>query len=168
MDAFGINGMTVISCSTGSGMSMTVNTVQFSNSRRPGRRLLRLWAAAAFTIAAGAGMSGASAQQVMGWLELKPLPGRNMVQITGHALALEKIAGFEFTMSVVREGAGGKSISQQKGHIDLAAGETKVLPVASVNTGPGVTLTITLKIMDHAQEVFSTVMSAKPPDRQTL
>ena len=113
-------------------------------------------------------MSGASAQQVMGWLELKPLPERNMVQITGHALALEKIAGLEFTMSVVREGAGGKSISQQKGQIGLGAGETKVLSVASVSAGPGVTLTITLKILDHAQEVFSTVMSAKPPDRQTL
>ena len=149
-------------------LSIIVKALNFWNSRLPGRRFSRLWRAAAFTIAAGAGMSGASAQQVMGWLELKPLPGRNMVQITGHALALEKIAGLEFTMSVVREGAGGKSISQQKGQIGLGAGETKVLSVASVSTSPGATLTITLKILDHAQEVFSTVMSAKPPDRQTL
>ena len=74
-------------------LSIIVKALNFSNSRLPGRRFLRLWRAAAFTIALGAGMSGASAQQVMGWLELKPLPGRNMVQITGHALALEKIAG---------------------------------------------------------------------------
>ena len=113
-------------------------------------------------------MNDANAQQVMGWLELKPLPGRNMVQITGHALALEKIAGLEFTMSVVREG-GGKSVSQQKGQIALDAGETKALSSASVNVGPGGTLTVTLKILDHGQEVFSTVMSsATHLDRQTL
>jgi hypothetical protein len=136
--------------------------------RRRARRLSRLWGAVAFMIAAEAAMTGASAQQVMGWVELKPLPERNIVQITGHVLALEKAAGLEFTMSVEREGGGGKSVSRQAGQVGLDAGETRILSTASVSVVPGGTLTITLKIADHGQEVFSTVMSAKQPGRQTL
>ena len=148
--------------------AMTFNALNSASVRLPGRRLLRLWGVAAFAIAAGSVMNDANAQQVMGWLELKPLPGGSMVQITGHALALEKIAGLEFTMSVVREG-GGKSVSQQKGQIALDAGETKALSSASVNVGPAGTLTVALKILDHGREVFSTVMSsATHLDRQTL
>lgn len=109
-------------------------------------------------------MTGAAnAQGPMGWLELKPVPGRNIVQITGHALAFEKAAGLHFTLSVLRENRGSKSNSRQSGRIDLAAGETKVLSSASINVEPGDNLTIELKLLDHGQEVFSTVMSAKPP-----
>jgi hypothetical protein len=116
----------------------------------------------------GAAMTGANAQQVLGWLELKPLPGRNMVQITGHALALERVAGLEFMISVAREGSGGKSVSRQSGRIDLHAGENKSLSSTSINVQPGSDLTITLNILDRGQEVFSAVMTAKQPERQSL
>ena len=148
---------------------MTFNAIRSDNGRFPKRRLMRLWGAAAFAIAAGLAMTEANAQQAMGWLELKPVPGRNMVQITGHALGLEKAAELDFTMSVLHENRGGKSNSRQTGRISLAAGETKVLSSTSINIEPGDGLTAVLKILDHGQEVFSTVMTAKPsPDRQTL
>ncbi len=68
-----------------------------------------------------------------------------------------------------RENRGSKSNSRQAGRLDLAAGETKVLSSASINVEPGDTLTIELKILDRGQEVFSTVMSGKPPAQgQTL
>ncbi len=38
-------------------------------------------------------VQAANAQQPMGWLELKPGPGRNIVQITAHALSFEAAAG---------------------------------------------------------------------------
>jgi hypothetical protein len=115
-----------------------------------------------------AAMTGANAQQAIGWLELKPLPGRHMVQITGHALALEKAESLEFTISVAREGGGGKSVSRQSGRIGLNAGEEKVLSSTSINIEPGGGLTVTLKILDRGQEVFSTVMSSKQTEKQTL
>jgi hypothetical protein len=139
-----------------------------ASARPPKRQFPRFWGAAIFAIAMGAAMTGANAQQALGWLELKPLPGRNMVQITGHALALEKAAGLEFTMSVAREGGGSKSVSRQGGRIDLDAGAEKTLSSTSINIEPGGDLTITLKILNRGQEVFSTVMSAKPPDKQSL
>lgn len=132
------------------------------------KRSLILAAGMIFAIAMGAAMPGANAQQVLGWLELKPLPGRHVVQITGHALALETAAGLEFTMSVAREGGGGKSVSRQSGRIDLAPGESKSLSSTSINVEPGGDLTITLKILDRGQEVFGTVMTAKQADRQSL
>ena len=92
-----------------------------------------------------------------------------MVQIISHALALEKAAGFEFAMSVSRESRGSKSATRQAGRFDLSAGETKVLSSTAINIEPGDKLTVELKILEHGQEVFSTVMSATPaPDRQTL
>ncbi len=111
----------------------------------------------------------ASAQTPMGWLELEPVPGRNAaVKITGHALAFEKVAGLEFIFSVRRENGGSKSSSRQAGRIDLSAGETKVLSTSSINVEPGDSLTVELKMLDHGQVVFSTVMSARAPGGQTL
>jgi 3-hydroxymyristoyl/3-hydroxydecanoyl-(acyl carrier protein) dehydratase len=140
---------------------MKFNEFNSTNARFPKRKLLRLLGAAAFTIATGVAMTEANAQ-VMGWLELKPGSGRNVVQITGHALALEKAAGLEFTISVMRENHGNKTNSRQAGRIGLAAGETKVLSSTSINVEPGDNLRIELKILDNGQEVFGTVMSAKP------
>jgi hypothetical protein len=97
----------------------------------------------------------------LGWFELKPVSGQNAVQIIGHAVAFEQVAGLDFTIGVQRENRGNKSNSRQAGRIDLAAGETKVLSSASINIEPGDDLTIELKLLDHGQEVFSMVMSTK-------
>lgn len=148
---------------------MTISAIQPARARSAKRGISRLLGAAAFAMAAGLAMTEANAQGAMGWLELKPASGRNSVQITAHALALEKIAGLEFTMSVQHEGRGGKSSSRQSGRLDLAAGETKVLSSTAIAIEPGDNLTVILRLMEHGQEVFSTVMSAKPgPERQTL
>ncbi len=42
-------------------------------------------------------MGSAHAQSVTAWLEVKPLQGRNMVQITANALALETLGGLDFS-----------------------------------------------------------------------
>jgi hypothetical protein len=61
---------------------------------------------AAFTFITGALMMGAAhAQSAFGWLELKPVPGVNLIQITGHALALEAVSGMNFTLSLRRQKA---------------------------------------------------------------
>ena len=148
---------------------MTTGALHSADARFPGRRLLRPWAAAVFAIAGGLTVTEANAQQAMGWLEIQPAQGRNMVQIIGHALALDKTDGLDFTLSVTRKSHGGKSESRQAGRISLGAGESKVLSSAAINFEPGDNLTVELKISAHGQEVFSTIMSAKPaPDGQTL
>ena len=116
------------------------------------------------TIIAGIAMSGAAgAQPPMGWIELRPVPGRSAVEIVGHALAFENAAGLEFRMSVRRENRGNRTDSRQARRIDLAAGETKVLSAASINVEPGDSLTLELRLLDRGQEVFSTIMSAPIP-----
>jgi hypothetical protein len=113
-------------------------------------------------------MPEASAQQAMGWLEIKHSQGHT-VQIVGHALALEKAEGLDFVLSVIRKSGGSKSETRQAGKLSLSAGETKVLSSSAINIDPGDNVMVELKILDHGQEVFSTVMSAKPaPERQTL
>ena len=131
--------------------------------RRGGAAFLRIFAMGMVMILA------ANAQPPMGWIELKPLSSQNAVQIIGHALAFGEVAGVDFTLSVSRENRGNKSNSRQLGRIDLAAGETKILATASINVETGDDLTIELKMLDHGQEVFKTVMFVKPSaDRKTL
>ena len=57
-----------------------------SSRRRNWRRL------AAFTFISGALMTAAAhAQSPTAWVELKPVAGGNMIQVTGHALALDAV-----------------------------------------------------------------------------
>jgi hypothetical protein len=148
---------------------MIANAQHSAEDRFQGRKFPQIWMAALFALALGLAATEANAQQVMGWLEVKPGQGRNMVQITGHALALEKAEGVDFALTVRRKAAGGQSESRQAGRISLGAGETKVLSSTALNVETGGNLTVELKLLQHGQEVFSTVMSAKPaPEGQTL
>lgn len=115
-------------------------------------------------------MSAAHAQSTLGWLEVKPVPGRNLVQITGHAMTLEPVSGMEFALSLRRKNGGNSSNTRQTGRFDLAPGELKVLSTASINVEAGDELTIELKILDHGKEVSSATVSAKgtPGGGQTL
>jgi len=153
-------------CETRAGNGTAMRTDAFHAERprfRRDRRVLAL-AAAAFAIAGSLAMPEASAQQAMGWLEIRPAPGRNMVRIVGHALALEKAGVIGFTMSVRRVNRGGsQSESRQAGQVSLAQGETRELSMAATNFDPGDTLTVELRIMEQGQAVFSTTMSATPP-----
>jgi hypothetical protein len=154
---------------TSNGSSMMFDARCFADGRLRKRRFLPVWGAVAFAVAGGLGVSEAEAQQAMGWLEIKQAPGQHMVQITGHALALEKVEGADFTLSVTRASRGGKSNSRQAGRISLGAGETKVLSSTAINLEPGDGLMVELKILEQGREVFSTVMSAKPTgEGQTL
>ena len=117
---------------------------------------------AAFTFIWGALMMGAAqAQSAFGWLELKPVPGRNLVQITGHALAMEAVSGMDFSLSLRRQNRGNTSATRQSGRFDLAPSELKVLSTTSVNVEPGDELTIELKLLDHGKEVSSATVSSK-------
>ena len=83
--------------------------------------------AAAFAFISGALTIGtAYAQSASAWLELKPLPGSgNMIQITGHALALDAVNGLDFSLSLRRQNKGNTSSSLQSGRFDLQASEVQ-------------------------------------------
>jgi hypothetical protein len=135
-----------------------------SSSRR------RNWRLAAFTFISGALMTGAAhAQSPTAWVELKPVAGRNMIQVTGHALALDAVGGMDFTLTLRRKNKGSNSSTRQSGRFDLAPNETKVLSSTSINLEPGDELTIELKLLDHGAEVSSaTVTSKSAAPGQTL
>jgi hypothetical protein len=122
-----------------------------SSRRRNWRRL------AAFTFISGALMTGAAhAQSASAWIELKPVAGRNIVQVTGHALALGAVGGMDFTLTLRRRNKGSSSSTKQSGRFDLAPNETKV-----INLEPGDELTIELKLLDHGAEVSSATVNSK-------
>lgn len=107
-------------------------------------------------------MVAAHAQPAFGWLEFKPVPERNLIQITGHALALEAVNGMDFTLSLSRKNGGNTSNTRQSGRFNLAANEPKVLSTTSLNVEPGDDITIEFKILDHGKEVSSATVSTKP------
>lgn len=106
-------------------------------------------------------MGAAHAQSASAWLELKPVPGRNVIQITGHALALDAIGGLDFSLSLHRKNAGNSTATRQSGRVDLAAGEAKTLSTTSINVEPGDEILIELKLLDHGKEVSSATVSSK-------
>jgi hypothetical protein len=107
-------------------------------------------------------MTGAAqAQSPTAWVELKPVAGRNMIQITGHALALDAAGGMDFTLILRRKNKGNSSSTRQSGRFDLAPNETKVLSSTSINLEPGDELTIELKLLDHGAEVSSATVTSK-------
>ena len=127
---------------------------------RAGRKSRQLFV---FTVISGVLMMGAAhAQSAFGWLEFKPVPGRNLIQITGRALALEAVSGMDFTLSLCRRNGGNTSNTRQAGRFDLAPNKSKVLATASINAEPGDELTIEFKILDHGREVSSATVSTKP------
>jgi hypothetical protein len=136
-----------------------VSPLAFPSSEAPGRRLL--WLAAFALISGVFTMVEARAQSASAWLELKPLPGRDTVQIIGHALAMEAVSGMDFSLSLQRQNKGNTSTSQQSGRVDLAASEPKVLSTTSINMAPGDELTIELKLMDKGREVSSATITSK-------
>ena len=103
----------------------------------------------------------AHAQSPTAWVELKPVAGRNMIQVTGHALALDAVGGMDFTLSLRRKNKGNSSSTKQSGRFDLAPNETKVLSSTSINLEPGDELTIELKLLDHGAEVSSATVTSK-------
>ncbi len=107
-------------------------------------------------------MSAAHAQSASAWIELKPLSG-NVVQVTGHALALDAVKGMHFSLSLRRQNKGNTSSTRQAGRFDLPAGDSKVLSTTSINVEPGDELVIELKVLDHGQEVSSATLSSRPP-----
>ena len=108
-------------------------------------------------------MSTAHAQSASAWIELKPLPGGRMMQITAHALALDAVKGLDFSLSLRRQNKGNTSSTRQAGRFDLAAGDSKVLSTTSINVESGDELAIELKVLDHGDEVSSATLSSRPP-----
>ncbi len=110
----------------------------------------------AFAFVLGASIMGpAHAHSVTAWLEVKPLQGRSMVQITANALALETLGGLDFSFSLRRQNKGNTSNTKQSGRFDLAPSEPKVLSTTSINLQQGDELLIELKVLDHGREVSS-------------
>ena len=113
--------------------------------------------------------STATAQSASAWIELRPVSGRNMIEVVGHALASDAVGGMDFTFTLRRENKGSTSSSRQSGRFDLAPGKSKNLSSTSINIEPGDELTIELKLLDHGTEVSSaTVTSKSTAGGQTL
>ena len=94
--------------------------------RRAAGAVQRAGQIAVLAIAAEIAMIAAvHAQQPMGWLEVKPAPGRNAVRIVSHALAFERVSSIEFTLSVKRENRGNKVNSRQAGACRLGRGRVQ-------------------------------------------
>jgi hypothetical protein len=122
--------------------------------------------AALAALASALTMPAAHAQSAFGWMEMKAAPGgSNIVQITGHALAFERISGAQFTLSVRRLNGGNSSNTRQSGQIDLAPHEAKTLSTTSINVEAGDALTIELKITSGGKEVSSATLSASAPSQ---
>jgi hypothetical protein len=121
------------------------------------------WAAALTAFLIGVVMiSAANAQPVMGWIELKPGSASDTIQIIGHALAFDRAAGTDFSLSVQRSGPRGRSNSLPSGRVDLAIGETKILATASVNVMTCDDLMIELKLPHQGLTISRTAISKKP------
>ena len=113
--------------------------------------------------------SAATAQSASAWIELKPVSGRNMIEVVGHALARDAVGGMDFTFALRRQNKGNTSSTRQSGRFDLAPGESKNLSSTSINIEPGDELTIELKLLDHGTEVSSATVTSKSTDGgQTL
>jgi hypothetical protein len=122
---------------------------------RPPRKLVAIAALSGFLM-----MTTAHAQAPLGWIELKPVPGRNLVQIIGRALSTEPVSA-AFTLSIRRRNGGNLSDTKQSGRFNLGANEEAVLSSTSINVETGDDLTIELKILEGDKEVSSTVISSK-------
>ena len=105
--------------------------------------------------------SAATAQSASAWIELKPVSGRNMIEVVGHALATDAVSGMDFTFTLRRQNKGNTSSTRQSGRFDLAPGESKNLSSTSINMEPGDELTIELKLLDHGAEVSSASVTSK-------
>ncbi len=113
--------------------------------------------------------SAATAQSASAWIELKPVAGRNMIEVVGHALATDAVGGMDFTFALQRRNKGNSSSTRQSGRFDLAPGESKNLSSTSINVELGDELTIELKLFDHGTVVSSaTVTSKSTAGGQTL
>jgi hypothetical protein len=100
-------------------------------------------------------------QSAFGWLELKPLPGRNMIQISSHAMALKAVTDADFTLSIRRQNQGNSSSSSQSGRFNLEPKEPRVLATTLINVDAGDELIIELKILDHGKEMSRATISSK-------
>jgi hypothetical protein len=126
------------------------------------KKLGARWRRIALAFFLGASIMGsAHAQSVTAWLEVKPLQGRGMVQITANALALERLGGLDFSFALRRQNGGNTSNSRQSGRFALAPSEPKVLSTTSINLQQGDELMIELKVLDHGREVSSATLSSR-------
>ncbi len=99
-------------------------------------------------------------QSAFCWFELKPLPGRNMIQLSSHALALKAVTDADFTLSIRRQNRGGSSSSSQSGRFNLEPKEPKVLANTSINVEAGDDLIIELKLSYHGKSMSVATISS--------
>src|SRR5690606_1997172 len=82
---------------------------------------------------AGAAPGAERASPVIGWVEIKPVPGHgDQISVVGHALALEAVEG-KFALSLKKEGQGGTSNTGQSGSFKIAPGDQATLSRTSIN-----------------------------------
>ncbi|ADP71298.1 hypothetical protein Rvan_2071 [Rhodomicrobium vannielii ATCC 17100] len=136
-------------------------------TKAPHRRA-RINAARGFLFASLATLmttSVAHSQSAYGWIELKPVPGRNLLEITGRVLSPIPVNGAAFTLNIRRTNGGNVSTTKQAGGFDLSPNEDRALSSTSLNVEAGDELTIELKISANGKEVSRALLSIKGDDR---
>jgi hypothetical protein len=109
------------------------------------------------------GMAGltnaASAQDVIGWIEINPVD--RQISITARAYAPVKTQ-FEYELRIERVGRSGKTATKQRGKADLEPSEAAQLSMTSVNIEFSDQLAILLEISSGGRIISSSALHVGP------
>ena len=104
-------------------------------------------------------MSAASAQDVVGWMQINPAD--RQIGITAHAYGPDA-AKIEFELRVERVGRSGKTATKQSGKADMQPGKIAQLSTTSVNISAGDQLAILLTITSGGKVVSTNALHVGP------
>ena len=103
--------------------------------------------------------NAASAQDVIGWMEINPVD--RQIGITARAYAPVK-AKVEYELRIERVGRSGKTATKQRGRADLGPGEAAQLSATSVNIEYGDQLAILLEISTGGRIISTSALHIGP------
>lgn len=104
-------------------------------------------------------MNAASAEEVVGWMQINPAD--RQIGITAHAYAPGG-AKIEFELRVERIGRSGKTATKQRGKADMQPGKIAELSTTSVNIDSGDQLAILLTISSGGKVVSTNALHVGP------
>lgn len=113
------------------------------------------WIVAAMVLS----MNAASADDVIGWMEIKPV--ERQIAITARAYALQHTQ-LEYELRIERVGHSGKTATKQHGKAEIAPGKIAELSTTSVNIGADDQLAILLTISSGGQIVSTSALHVGP------
>jgi hypothetical protein len=100
-------------------------------------------------------MNAASADEVIGWMEIKPAD--RQIGVSARAYSPDA-SSIEYVLQIERLGRSGKSATKQHGKAEVAPGKIAELSTASVNVGSGDRLAILLTISSGGRIVSTSAL----------